>query len=280
MSIERIAVVGAGKMGNGIALNAAMAGFDVVLQNRTAANLDKARDSIEKQVRRLTEKGKLTEDAAAATLARIRMTSTFETFETIDFVIEVVAENLDIKNDMFRKLDEICKPEAVLVSSTSTFSITTLAAATRRSDRVAGMHFFLPPSKLVEITRGYYTSDETMAAAREVADRMEKLSVEVRKDSPGFIANRIYTPLFLEAFKAYDEGLAALEEIDQAMKSTYLPVGPFELADIIGLDVILSSLEYYEREFGPQWRAPQCLRLLVRAGRLGKKTGAGFFNYT
>jgi 3-hydroxybutyryl-CoA dehydrogenase len=131
----------------------------------------------------------------------------------------------------------------------------------------------------VEITRGHYTSDETVEQAKIVAKRMGKVSVEVKKDSPGFIANRIYTPLFLEAFRAYDEGLASKEDIDLAMKLSYLPIGPFELADIIGLDVLMSGLEYYHSELGPAWNPPQSLRRLVRAGRLGKKTGKGWYDY-
>jgi 3-hydroxybutyryl-CoA dehydrogenase len=173
----------------------------------------------------------------------------------------------------------MCKKEAILVSSTSTFSVTVLAAATQRPAQVAGMHFFIPPTKLVEITRGHYTSDETVYQAKVVAEKMGRVCVEVKKDSPGFIANRIYTPLFLEAFKAYEEGLASKEDIDLAMKNSYLPIGPFELADIIGLDVLYSSLEYYQNELGPSWSPPQSLRQLMRAGRLGKKVGKGWYDY-
>jgi 3-hydroxybutyryl-CoA dehydrogenase len=279
MEIKTIGVVGAGKMGNGIALSAAMAGYQVVLQNRTAANLVKAKNSMENQLEKLVKKDVVTSKESAAAMDRIQMTSTFEQFDSLDFVIEVVAESLDIKTDMFAHLDTTCKKEAILVSSTSTFSITILAAATQRPAQVAGMHFFIPPTKLVEITRGHYTSDETVNQAKAVAEKMGRVCVEVKKDSPGFIANRIYTPLFLEAFKAYEEGLASKEDIDSAMKNSYLPIGPFELADIIGLDVIHSSLEYYQSELGPSWSPPQSLRQLIRAGRLGKKVGKGWYDY-
>ena len=278
MEIKTIGVVGAGKMGNGIALSAAMAGYQVVLQNRTAANLVKAKNSMENQLQKLVQKNVVTAEESAATMARVQMTSTFEKFDAVDFVIEVVAESLDLKTAMFIQLDTMCKKEAILVSSTSTFSITALAV-TQRPPQVAGMHFFIPPTKLVELTRGYYTSDETVNQAKAVAKQMDRVCVEVKKDSPGFIANRIYTPLFLEAFKAYEEGLASKEDIDLAMKSSYLPIGPFELADIIGLDVLKSSLEYYQSELGPSWSPPLSLKQLIRAGRLGKKVGKGWYDY-
>ena len=279
MEIKTVGVVGAGKMGNGIALSAAMAGYQIVLQNRTPANLVKAKNTMENQLQKLVQKSVVTTEESAAATGRIQMTSTFEKFDVLDFVIEVVAESLDLKTAMFAQLDGMCKKEAILVSSTSTFSITTLAASTQRPAQVAGMHFFIPPTKLVEITRGHYTSDETVKQAKAVAEKMGRVCVEVKKDSPGFIANRIYTPLFLEAFKAYEEGLASKEDIDLAMKNSYLPVGPFELADIIGLDVLYSSLEYYQSELGPSWRPPQSLRQLIRAGRLGKKVGKGWYDY-
>jgi 3-hydroxybutyryl-CoA dehydrogenase len=279
MEIKTVGVVGAGKMGNGIALSAAMAGYQIVLQNRTPANLVKAKNSMENQLQKLVQKSVVTTEESAAAIGRIQMTSAFEKFDVLDFVIEVVAESIDLKTAMFAQLDAMCKKEAILVSSTSTFSITVLAAATQRPTQVAGMHFFIPPTKLVEITRGHYTSDETVEQAKAVAEKMGRVCVEVKKDSPGFIANRIYTPLFLEAFRAYEEGLASKEDIDLAMKKSYLPVGPFELADIIGLDVLHSSLEYYQSELGPSWRPPQSLRQLIRAGRLGKKVGKGWYDY-
>ena len=279
MEIKTIGVVGAGKMGNGIALSAAMAGYQVVLHDRTAADLAKGKNSMENQLQKLIQKNVVTQKEGATIMARVHMTSTFERFDALDFVIEVVTESLDLKTAIFAQLDTMCKKEAILVSSTSTFSITALAAATQRPVQVAGMHFFIPPTQLVEITRGHYTSDETVNQAKAVAKQMDRVCVEVKKDSPGFIANRIYTPLFLEAFRAYEEGLASKEDIDLAMKSSYLPIGPFELADIIGLDVLKSGLDYYQSELGPSWSPPRSLRQLIRAGRLGKKVGKGWYDY-
>lgn len=279
MEVTSIGVVGAGKMGNGIVLSAVMAGYDVTLQNRTKENLWKAKEIIEKQLDKMAEKGKIAAADADAAKQKISYTRTFEGFEEIDFVIEVVAESVDIKKDVFGKLDALCKKDAVLVSSTSTFSITMIAAATQRPAQVAGMHFFIEPTKLVEITRGYYTSDETVETIKAVVKKMNKVGVELKKDSPGFIANRVYTPLFLEAFKIYAEGIASKEDIDLAMKASYLPIGPFELADIIGLDVLMSGLEYYQGQLGEQWLAPVSLKQLVTAGRLGKKTGKGWYDY-
>ena len=166
MEIKTVGVVGAGKMGNGIALSAAMAGYQIVLQNRTPANLVKAKNTMENQLQKLVQKSVVTTEESAAATGRIQMTSTFEKFDVLDFVIEVVAESLDLKTAIFAQLDTMCKKEAILVSSTSTFSITVLAAATQRPTQVAGMHFFIPPTKLVEITRGHYTSDETVEQAK------------------------------------------------------------------------------------------------------------------
>lgn len=279
MEIKSIGVVGSGKMGNGIVLSAAIAGYQVVLQNRTAANLEKAKISIENQLQRLIQKKTMTVEESKATMARIQTTSTYEYFDAVDFVIESVAESLDVKHTVLAKLDAVCKKEAIIVTGTSTYSITDLAAYTQRAAQFAGMHFFLPPSKLLEITRGLYTSDETMAQAKIVAEKLGKVSVEVIKDSPGFIANRVYTPLFLEAFKVYEEGVASKEDIDLAMKCSYLPIGPFELADIIGLDVLISGLHYYHSKLGEQWNPPESLKQLVKDGRLGKKVGKGWYDY-
>ncbi len=280
MAVEKIGICGAGKMGSGIAVTAALAGYPVILEDISDDSLEKAMLHIRDQLDKMSVKGKVAKADADTAFNLISCTSRYEGYEDVDFVIEVVAENLDIKNSVFKKLDEICKGSVVLTSSTSTYSITSIAAATKRPESVCGMHFFLPPSKLIEITKGYYTSPASMAVCREVAERMGKLCVDVKKDSPGFIANRIYTPLFIEAFKAHEEGLASIEDIDKAMTTTYLPIGPFALADIIGLDVILSGLEYYEKEIGQQWKAPRSLKELVKAGRLGKKTGKGWYDYT
>ena len=280
MRVDKIGVCGAGKMGSSIALSLAIAGYSVLLEDVTEDALEKARQSIDTQLAKMAGKNKISPEEGKAALARIRMSTEICEFEGVDFVIEAAAESLDLKKRIFSELDTVCRPDAVLVSNTSTFSITAIAYATERPERVAGMHFFLPPSRIVEITRGRYTSEASAATVNEVGEKLVRTCINVKKDSPGFIANRIYTPLMLEAFRVYEEGLASKEEIDRAMTGTYLPVGPFELADIIGLDVILSSLEYYESTLGPQWNPPVSLRELVNTGCLGKKRGKGWYDYS
>lgn len=279
MEIQTIGVAGAGKMGHGIALSAAMAGYPVVLHDRTDEDLARAKINIDNQIKKWIQKDVMTSLEGDKVKARIQPATRFDDLAAMDLVIEAVPENLDLKMTIFKQLDALCKNKAIIVSNTSTFSITTLASATQRPEQVAGMHFFIPPTKLVEITRGHYTSDETVYHLKVLAESMGRICVEVKKDSPGFIANRIYTPLLLEAFKIYEEGVASKEDIDLAMKNSYLPVGPFELADIIGLDVIKRSLDYYQSELGPTWNPPQSLKHLVREGRLGKKVGKGWYDY-
>ena len=279
MEIKTVGVVGAGKMGSGIAVSAARAGLVVKVREKTDEDLAKAVATMEGQARRLVENGAMSVQEGAETMGRIAPGLSFDGFESLDFVIEAVPESVDLKSKVIAELDLICKKEAVLASNTSTLSITTLAGGTSEPSRFVGMHFFIPPTKLVEIVRGYYTSDETVEHARQLAAKLGRITVEVKKDSPGFIANRIYTPLLLEAFRAYEEGLATKEEIDLAMKNSYLPVGPFELADIIGLDVLDAGFQYYQSQLGPAWNPPQAFKRLVRAGRLGKKVGKGWYDY-
>jgi 3-hydroxybutyryl-CoA dehydrogenase len=279
MLVKNIGVVGAGKMGHGIAFSAAMAGYNVILHDKVESYLANALNNIEKQTKKLVQKKIINLKKSEVVMNRIATTGDLRKFNNTDFIVEAVTESVGVKDKVFRQLDTICKKEAIIVSNTSTFSITALAALTKRPGQVAGMHFFLPPSKLVEIIRGDYTDEETVKLATIIAKKMGKVTVEVKKDSPGFIANRIYTPLFLEAFRAYEEELASKEDIDLAMKNSYLPIGPFELADIIGLDVIKNSLDYYQNKLGPAWDPPQSLRELVNAGRLGKKVGKGWYDY-
>ncbi len=279
MEIKSIGVVGAGKMGSGIALSAAASGFDVTVHEKTQEDLARGVATIEAQLGHLVEKGTLTREDGSAVRKRIATTDAFQGFEGLDLAIEAIPESLSLKTALLADLDRVCRSDAILATNTSTLSITTLAASTTRPARFVGMHFFIPPTRLVEIVRGYYTSDETVREVTAVAQRMGKVTVEVAKDSPGFIANRIYTPLFLEAFRAYEEGLASKEDIDLALKNSYLPIGPFELADIIGLDVLDGGFDYYESQLGPAWKPPQSFRRLIRAGRLGKKVGKGWYDY-
>lgn len=279
MTIETIGVVGGGKMGSGITIAAARAGYNVILHDISEELAAGSVERIKATIDKLSSKGKMSADEAETAKGRVSSTGSYKGYDTIDFVIEVVPEKMELKCDVHEGLDKICKKEAIIVSSTSTFSITNLAAATQRPDRFAGMHFFIEPTKLVEVIRGYYTSDDTVKAVSAVAQKMGKVVVETKKDTPGFIANRVYTPLFLEAFKLYEEGVASIEEIDKAMENSYLPIGPFKLADIIGLDTLKSGLDYYMSELGQSWLAPQCLKSLIRSGRLGKKTGKGWYDY-
>jgi 3-hydroxybutyryl-CoA dehydrogenase len=279
MEIKSIGVVGAGKMGSGIALSAAISGYHVIVHEKSEEDLARATAAMEAQLRRLIGKNTLSQEEGTVVWGRIATTSVFKGFDDSDFVIEVVPEILDLKLALLAELDHMCKKETILASNTSTLSITSLGAATNRPAQFVGMHFFIPPTKLVEVIRGYYTSDETIDQATKLARKMGRITVEVKKDSPGFIANRIYTPLFLEAFKAYEEGLASKEDIDLALKNSYLPIGPFELADIIGLDVLDAGFDYYQSQLGPAWNPSQTFKQLVRAGRIGKKVGKGWYDY-
>jgi 3-hydroxybutyryl-CoA dehydrogenase len=281
-TIESVAVVGLGQMGRGIAQVAARSGFEVALHDATPeltrAGLDNLRATLDK----LVEKGKLDRDAADRALERLRPEPSLEGLARVDVAIEAIVESEDAKRDLFVRLDAICKPEAILASNTSSISITKIAAATSRPDRVVGMHFMnpVPLMKLVELIRGLATSEETYAAARALAEAMGK-TVVTSRDYPGFIVNRILMPTINEAVFALMEGLATAEDIDAAMKlGTNVPMGPLALADFIGLDTCLYVLEVLHRDLGdPKFRPCPLLRQYVDAGRLGRKTARGFYSY-
>ncbi|MBP2643033.1 MAG: 3-hydroxybutyryl-CoA dehydrogenase [Firmicutes bacterium] len=282
MKIKTIGVVGAGTMGGGIAQVAVMKGFSVLLYDVNQELVDMALNKFSVRLDKQVADKKINAAKKAAILESIIPTTELEAFSHADFVIESVVEKLAVKKEVFAKLDRFCRPEVIFVTNTSSMSITEIASATGRPERVAGMHFFIPPTVMdvVEITRGYYSSDETIATVKGIAEQMEKKYVEVKKDTPGFIANRVYTPLLLEAFRVYEEGIASKEDIDAAMKLAYkLPIGPFELADYIGLDTLQSGLEYFQGELGPRWSPTLGLKRLVKAGRLGKKVGKGWYDY-
>jgi 3-hydroxybutyryl-CoA dehydrogenase len=280
--INTIGVVGAGTMGNGIAHVFAQAGFDVRLQDTSAAALDRARTAIEKNLARAVEKGALEAGAGEAALARVRTDTSLDPLAEADYVVEAIIEDLEVKCSLFALLDRIVRPEVILSSNTSSISITTLGAATGRPDRVLGMHFMnpVPLMRLVELIRGQATTAESMLAATELCMRLNKTAVEAA-DYPGFIANRVLMPMLNEAMFALMEGVGTAEAIDTVMKlGMNHPMGPLALADFIGLDVCLAILEVLHGGFGdPKYRPCPLLRRMVAAGHLGKKTGKGFYVY-
>ena len=282
MDIRTIGVIGAGTMGNGIAQVFAQAGYDVRLVDVAQPMLDRARGTIEKSLAKFVEKGKLAANERDAALARLTTTTGLDALAEADYVVEAVVENADVKRELFGRLDAITRPEVVLSSNTSSISITLIGAATRRPDRVLGMHFMnpVPLMTLVELIRGQATSDATMQTAFDLCTRLGKNGVEAA-DYPGFIANRILMPMLNEAFFAVMEGVGTPEAIDAVMRGGMNhPMGPLTLADFIGLDVCLAILNVLHDGLGdPKYRPCPLLRRMVAAGHLGRKTGRGFYTY-
>lgn len=280
--IKTIGVVGAGQMGAGIAQVAAMNGFSVILNYVSEARLKARIEKIEKSLLSFLKNGRITEKEKGAALGRIQTTREIETFETADFVVEAVIEDEALKVNLFKQLDKICRPGVILATNTSSISITRIAAATKRPPEVIGMHFMnpVPLMKLVEIIRGLSTSNKTFETTRKLAVRLKKTPVAAN-DSPGFISNRILLPMINEAVFALYEGVGTAEAIDSVMKlGMNHPMGPLELADLIGLDTCLSILEVLHEGFGdPKYRPCPLLRKYVDAGDLGRKTGRGFYTY-
>lgn len=270
-------------MGNGIAHVFAMKGFTVNLVDVSAPALEKAVGTITKNLDRMVAKGSLTEDAKTATLKNLSTNTSLEVCKDSDLVVEAATENESIKLKIFTQLDELCKPEAILASNTSSISITKIAAATKRPDKVIGMHFMnpVPLMKLVEVIRGYKTSDACMEVILTATRSLDKIPVEVN-DYPGFVANRILMPMINEAIETLREGVAGVNEIDTVMKLGMAhPMGPLQLADFIGLDVCLAILRVLHDGFGNPKYAPSPLLVnMVTAGCLGAKTGEGFYKYT
>ncbi len=284
MEIKKVGILGAGAMGNGIAQLAAQIGCDVVMRDIEDAFVERGMKSIDKFLSKSVEKGKLEAKEKDTIMGRIKGTTDMGDLKGVDFVVEAVIEDLDLKKKVFKELDELCRPEVVLSSNTSSMSITEIAAATSRPEKICGMHFFNPAPlmRLVEIIRGYYTSDETVAVATELAKKMGKVTVEVKKDSPGFIVNRIMMPHFLEAIKMVEEGIASIEDIDTAVKNGLnYPMGPFELMDLTGIDIAQYVTEYFHKELNQElkWIAPNLMKSMIKAGKLGRKTGAGWYDY-
>lgn len=281
--MRTIGVLGAGTMGAGIAQVAAQSGFDVLLHDVDPSAVRRAVDGIRGRLDGALAKGKLTTEERDAALARIRVLPEFDGYAEADFIIEAITEDPAAKEEAFRRLDSVCGSGVILATNTSSISITKIAAATSRPGQVVGMHFFnpVPVMKLVEVVRGHYTTPETVACVENLARRLGKETVLCRKDAPGFIVNRILMPMLAEAMRLVEEGVASLEDVDKAVTlGLNHPMGPFTLADFIGLDVGHHVMDYLWREFNqPHFAPPLSLKELVRAGRLGRKTGKGFYDY-
>ncbi|OGV95658.1 MAG: 3-hydroxybutyryl-CoA dehydrogenase [Nitrospinae bacterium RIFCSPLOWO2_02_FULL_39_110] len=282
MEIKTIGIIGAGRMGSGIAQVMAASGFDVILMDVKDEIIQKGVENIKKGLAKALEKGKITPEEKEKIRARIRTTTELEDMAKVDFIIEAVPEIAELKLDIFKRLDKICPKNIILSTNTSSIPISKIASATKRRDKVIGMHFMnpAPVMELVEVIRGINTSDETFETVKNLTEKIGKIPVE-SKDSPGFIVNRVLMPMINEAVFALMEGVASAEDIDKAMTlGANLPMGPLSLADLIGLDTVLSIMESIYRKTGdPKHRPCPLLKRYIDSGQLGKKTGRGFYKY-
>jgi len=283
VAIKTIGVIGAGAMGTGIANLAAINGFDVILRDIEDHYLENSLKRMNAFMEKSVKRNKMTEEEKTAVLNRLKTTTNLDDLKDVDFVIEAVIEDMDLKKEVFKQLDEVVKEDAILATNTSSMSITEIASATKRPDRVAGLHFFNPAQimKLVEIVRGFNTSDETVETLKTIAEQLKKEHVVVNKDTPGFIVNRVMIPHFIESIRLLEEGVASAEDIDKAVKfGLNYPMGPFELQDYAGVDIGYHVMEYFRKEFDDtRFSPPLLLKQMMSAGRIGKKSGAGFYDY-
>ncbi len=282
MSIQTVGIIGAGTMGNGIAQACAVCGIDVIMVDIKQEALDKGVSTVSSSLDRLIKKDLLTTDKKNAALAKIKTSTNFDALKDAHLVIEAATENYDLKVKILNQVDALLPPEVIIASNTSSISITQLASTTSRPDKFVGMHFFnpVPMMALVEIIRGLDTSDTTHSKVEELAKTLGKSPITV-KNAPGFVVNRILVPMINEALFVLAEGLASAEDIDQGMKlGCNHPIGPLALADLIGLDVCLAVMEVYLKEYGDsKYRPCPLLKELVSAGRLGRKTKHGIYDY-
>jgi len=284
MEIKTIGVLGVGSMGTGITQASAQAGYNVIAVDLENKIIEGALKTMDKFMSKSVEKGKLAAEDKAAALSRIKGSTNIGDLKDADFVVEAVFEIMDLKKQVFKQLDEITRKDVIISTNTSSMSITDLAKATARADKVVGMHFFnpVPLMRLVEVVRGHYTSNETVATGMAVARKLGKDPIEVKTDVPGFVVNRLMVPHLIEAICLLQDGIASKEDIDKAAKlGLNYPMGPFELIDLTGVDILLDVVNYFFDNHNKElkWVAPRLLKDNVKAGRLGMKAGAGWYDY-